>query len=68
MSGTLLITTNTFIFIPCVSDKFVLDQPDYDFGFAVPVALIARFEIVDDVNAMTRNKSAIFSYSSIIVV
>jgi len=51
VSGTLLVTCNTMMFDPFVSDPLVLEHGPDDYHLAVPVDSIMQMTIYEDIAA-----------------
>jgi len=52
VSGTLLVTTNTIMFDPNVSDRLVMDRGSTSYVMVAPFDYVVRLAIVDDIAAM----------------
>jgi len=60
IGGTLLVTCNTVMFDPSVSDPLVLEHGSDDYHVAVPLESIMQFTIYEDIAAKCFSWSVMF--------
>jgi len=62
IGGTLLVTCNTVMFDPSVSDPLVLEHGPDDYHVAAPLASIMQLTIYEDITAKCFSWSVSFVY------